>query len=158
VRSLARLQFVMNIDEQLFASFAPRRLKRALAKSAELVVTSLPTFHGLDPAPVLKLIAALTMVGCLVGTIVMPESGARSNRFAVQGCRRRHASRRSTPGAFHVKPRDRAGSPGARSLCSSLIHPGRYGFTWNPLRRGLGPDTERRSRALERKDTAGVLR
>ena len=74
VRSLARLQFVMNIDEQLFASFAPRNLKRALAKSAELVVASLPTFHGLDLAPVLKLIAALTMVGCLVGTIVMPQN------------------------------------------------------------------------------------
>ena len=64
----------MNIDEQLFASFAPRRLKGALAKSAELVAASLPTFHGLDLAPVLKLIAALTMVGCLVGTIVMPQN------------------------------------------------------------------------------------
>ncbi len=48
----------MNIDEQLFASFAPRNLKRALAKSAELVAASLPTFHGLDLAPVLKLIGA----------------------------------------------------------------------------------------------------
>ncbi len=63
----------MNIDEQLFASFAPRRLKDVLAKSAELERASLPTIHGLDLAPVLKLIAALTMVGCLVGMIVMPQ-------------------------------------------------------------------------------------
>ena len=68
------MQFVMNIDEQLFASFAPRNLKRALAKSAELMVASLPTFHGLDLAPVLKLIAALTMVGCLVGTVIVPQN------------------------------------------------------------------------------------
>jgi hypothetical protein len=74
VRSLARLQFVMNIDEQLFASFAPSNLKRALAKSAELVVASLPTFHGLDLAPVLKLIGALTMVGCLVGMVIVPQN------------------------------------------------------------------------------------
>jgi hypothetical protein len=74
VRSLARLQFVMNIDEQLFASFAPSNLKRALAKSAELVAASLPTFHGLDLAPVLKLIAALTMVGCLVGMVIVPQN------------------------------------------------------------------------------------
>jgi hypothetical protein len=74
VWSLARLQFVMNIDEQPFASFAPRNLKRALAKSAELVVASLPTFHGLDLAPVLKLIGALTMVGCLVGVVIVPQN------------------------------------------------------------------------------------
>ncbi len=74
VRSLARLQFVMNIDEQLFASFAPRNLKRALAKSVELVAASLPTLHGLDLAPVLKLIAALTMVGCLVGMVIVPQN------------------------------------------------------------------------------------
>jgi hypothetical protein len=64
----------MNIDEQLFASFAPRNLKRALAKSAELVVASVPTFHGLDLAPVLKLIGALTMVGCLVGMVIVPQN------------------------------------------------------------------------------------
>ena len=74
VRSPARWQFVMNIDEQLFESFAPRNLKRALAKSAELVVASLPTFHGLDLAPVLKLIGALTMVGCLVGMVIVPQN------------------------------------------------------------------------------------
>ena len=74
MRSLAHLQFVMNIDEQLFASFAPRKLKRALAKSAELVAASLPTFHGLDLAPVLKLIGALTMVGCLVGMVIVPQN------------------------------------------------------------------------------------
>jgi hypothetical protein len=66
-------QFVLQIDEQLFATFAPKRLKDALAKSAQLLVASLPTFHGLDLAPVLKLLAALSMVGCLVGTIVMPQ-------------------------------------------------------------------------------------
>jgi hypothetical protein len=73
MRLLARLQFVMNIDEQLFASFAPRNLKRALAKSAELVAASVPTFHGLDLAPVLKLIGSLTMVGCLVGMVILPQ-------------------------------------------------------------------------------------
>jgi hypothetical protein len=74
VLSLARLQFVMNIDEQLFATFAPRSLKRALAKSAELIVASVPTFHGLDLAPVLKLIGALTMVGYLVGMVIVPQN------------------------------------------------------------------------------------
>ncbi len=67
-RSFGRWQFVLQIDEQLFASFAPRALKRALAKSAALVAASLPTFHGLDLAPVLKLIAVLTIVGCLLGS------------------------------------------------------------------------------------------
>ncbi len=67
-------QFVLDIDGQLFASFAPRNLKRALAKSAELVVASLPTFHGLNLAPLFKLIAVLTMVGCFVGMIVMPQN------------------------------------------------------------------------------------
>ncbi len=74
MRSFAHLQFVMNIDEQLFASFAPRNLKHALAKSARLVMASVPTFHGLDLAPALKLIAALTMVGCLVGVVIVPQN------------------------------------------------------------------------------------
>ena len=83
------LQFVLEIDEQFFASFAPRRLKRALAKSAELVVVSLPTFHGLDMAPVLKLIAALTMVGCLLGTFVMPQNALLdAAQMALCGTRR----------------------------------------------------------------------
>jgi hypothetical protein len=38
------------------------------------VVASLPTFHRLDLAPVLKLTAALTMVGCLLGTIIVPQN------------------------------------------------------------------------------------
>ncbi len=65
---------MLQIDEQLFESCAPRRLKHALAKSAELVVASLPTFHRLDLAPVLKLTAALTMVGCLLGTTIVPQN------------------------------------------------------------------------------------
>ena len=69
-----RWQLVLDTDEQLFASFAPRNLKRALAKSAELVRASVSSFHGLDVAPVLKLAAALTMVGCLLGTIVVPQN------------------------------------------------------------------------------------
>ncbi len=64
----------MDIDGVLFASFAPRRLKNVLDKSATIVVASLPTFHGLDVAPVLKLIAAMTMVGCLVGMVIVPQS------------------------------------------------------------------------------------
>lgn len=40
------LEFVLEIDIALFASFAPRRLKGALAKSAELVAASMPTFHA----------------------------------------------------------------------------------------------------------------
>ncbi len=89
-RSLARLQFVMNIDEQLFASFAPRNLKRALAKSAELVAASLSTFHGLDLAPVLKLIGALTMVGCLVGMVIVPQNALLDDaKVTLCGTRRR---------------------------------------------------------------------
>jgi hypothetical protein len=81
----------MNIDEQLFASFAPRNLKRALAKSAELVVASLPTFHGLDLAPVLKLIGALTMVGCLVGMVIVPQNSLLDDaKVTLCGTRRVH--------------------------------------------------------------------
>jgi hypothetical protein len=66
-----------------------RSLKRALAKSAELVVASLPTFHGLDLAPVLKLIAALTMVGCLLGTIIVPQNSLLNDvRSTLCGTRR----------------------------------------------------------------------
>ena len=86
----------MNIDEQLFESFAPRNLKRALAKSAELVVASLPTFHGLDLAPVLKLIGALTMVGCLVGIIIVPQNSLIDDAEATLcGTRRAHLVLRS---------------------------------------------------------------
>ena len=90
------LQFVLQIDEQLFASFAPRNLKRALAKSAKLVVASLPPFHGLDSAPVLKLIAALTMVGCLLGTFVLPQNALLdAAKVALCGTRRAHLVLRS---------------------------------------------------------------
>ncbi len=65
---------MLQIDEQLSATFAPSNLKRALAKSAELVVASLPTFHGLDLAPVLKLVATVTMAGCLLGTIIVQQN------------------------------------------------------------------------------------
>ena len=67
-------QFVLQVDEELFAAFAPRRLKGALAKSAKLMGASLPTFHGLDLAPVLKLIAVLTMIGCVLSMIVVPQN------------------------------------------------------------------------------------
>ena len=94
--SFARWQFVLQIDEQLFASFAPRNLKRALAKSAELVVASLPTFHGLDLAPVLKLIGALTMVGCLLGIIIVPQNSLIDDAEATLcGTRRAHLVLRS---------------------------------------------------------------
>jgi hypothetical protein len=93
---LARLQFVLEIDEQLFASFAPRNLKRALAASAELVRASLPTFHGLDLVPVLKLIAAVTMVGCLLGTFVMPQNSLLNEaKVTLCGTRRVHLLLRS---------------------------------------------------------------
>jgi hypothetical protein len=81
----------MNIDEQLFASFAPRRLKRALAKSAELVVASPPTLHGLDLTPVLKLIAALTMGACLVGMAIVPQNSLLDDaKLTLCGTRRVH--------------------------------------------------------------------
>jgi hypothetical protein len=93
---LARSQFVLEIDEQLFTSFAPKNLKRALAKSAELMVASLPTFHGLDLAPVFKLIAALTMVGCLVGTFVMPQNSLlEAAKLTLCGTRRENRLLRS---------------------------------------------------------------
>ena len=90
------LQFVLETDQVLFASFAPRKLKRALAKSAELVSASLPTFCGLDLAPVLKLIAALTMVGVLLGAIIMPQNSLLSDaESTLCGTRRVHLLLRS---------------------------------------------------------------
>ena len=87
---------MLEIDEQLFTSFAPKNLKRALAKSAELMVASLPTFHGLDLAPVFKLIAALTMVGCLVGTFVMPQNSLlEAAKLTLCGTRRENRLLRS---------------------------------------------------------------
>ncbi len=87
---------MLEIDEQLFTSFAPKNLKRALAKSAELMVATLPTFHGLDLAPVFKLIAALTMVGCLVGTFVMPQNSLlEAAKLTLCGTRRAHPLLRS---------------------------------------------------------------
>jgi hypothetical protein len=62
-------------------------------------VASLPTFHGLDLAPVLKLTAALTMVGCLLGTDIVPQNSLlddakatlcgtrRARRFLLFGAR-----------------------------------------------------------------------
>ncbi len=82
---------MLQIDEQLFESCAPRRLKHALAKSAELVVASLPTFHGLDLAPVLKITAALTMVGCLLGTVIAPQNSLLNDvRSTLCGTRLAH--------------------------------------------------------------------
>ena len=87
---------MLQIDEQLFATFAPKRLKDALAKSAQLLVASLPTFHGLDLAPVLKRLAALSMVGCLVGTIVMPQYLLLNDaKSTLCGARRAHQLLRS---------------------------------------------------------------
>ncbi len=105
------LQFVLQIDEQLFVSFAPRNLKRALAKSAELVVPSLPTLHGLDLAPVFKLIAALTMVGCLLGTVIVPQNALLNEaKVTLCGTRRAHLLLRSgRPAAPHRFRRVQAG-------------------------------------------------
>jgi hypothetical protein len=105
------LQFVLEIDEQLFASFAPRNLKRALAKSAELVLPSLPTLHGLDLAPVFKLIAALTMVGCLLGTVIVPQNALLTDaESTLCGTRRAHLLLRSgRPAAVHRFRRAQAG-------------------------------------------------
>ncbi len=87
---------MLEIDEQLFASFAPRNLKRALAKSAELVRAPVPIIHGLDLAPVLKLVAALIMVGCLLGTIVVPQNSLLTDaQSALCGTRRAHLLLRS---------------------------------------------------------------
>ena len=118
VRSFARWQFVMNIDEQLFASFAPRNLKFALAKSAELVVASLPTFRGMDLAPVLKLLAALTMVGCLLGTFVMPQNSLLNEaKVTLCGTRRAHLLLRSgRPAAPHRFRRAQAGRSTGRGV------------------------------------------
>ena len=108
---------MLQIDEQLFASFAPRRLKRALSKSAELVVTSLPTFYGLDFSPVLKVIAAVTMVGCLIGTVLFPQNSLLDDaKSTLCGTRRGPSSvrgdRRSVPFPYRFGVRRRAGQLG----------------------------------------------
>jgi hypothetical protein len=113
-------QFVLEIDEQLFASFAPRSLKLALAKSAELVVASLPTFHGLDLAPMLKLIATLTMVGCLLDTIIMPQNSLLGDAESTL-CGTRHAHLQLRSGrAPHRFRRAQAGRSAGRGVRPSL--------------------------------------
>jgi hypothetical protein len=112
---------VLNIDEQLFASFAPRNLKRALAKSAELVRAPLPTIHGLDLAPVLKLTAALAMVGWLAGTIVMPQNSLLDDaESTLCGTRLAHLLLRSgRPAASHRFWRAQAGRSAGRGQKTS---------------------------------------
>ena len=94
-------QFVLQIDDQLFETFAPRRLKDALDKSAKLAVPSLPTFRGLDLAPVLKFIAALALVGSLVVVIIVPQHSllddAKSVLCGTRDLRLRRVDRRSRP-------------------------------------------------------------
>ena len=83
-------QFVLETDETLFAAFAPKRLKAALAKSAELAVPSLPTFRGLDLAPVFKLTSALTLVALVIGLVIRPQNQLLDDAGAVMcGTRRR---------------------------------------------------------------------
>ncbi len=110
------LEFVLQINEQLFVSFAPRNLKRALAKSAELVVPSLPTLHGLDLAPVFKLIAALMMVGCLLGKVIVPQNALLNEaKVTLCGtCARTCCSFRGVPAAAHRFRRAQAGRSAGR--------------------------------------------
>jgi hypothetical protein len=68
-------QFVLQIDEQLFEAFAPRRLKNALAKTAALEAPPLlPAFKGLDIAPAVKLSAALGMVAIMSAIDIAPQA------------------------------------------------------------------------------------
>ena len=77
----------------LFKAFAPNRLKAALAKSAKLAVPSLPTFHGLDFAPVFRLTSALTLVGLVIGLVLGPQNQLLDDAGAVMcGTRRRSAA------------------------------------------------------------------
>jgi hypothetical protein len=76
-------QFVLETDVALFKAFAPKRLKAALAKSAKLAVPSLPTFHGLDFAPVVELSSALTLVGLVIGLVIWPHIQALDDAGAV---------------------------------------------------------------------------
>ena len=116
-----RWQFVLDIDEQLFASFAPRNLKRALAKSAELVRASVSSFHGLDLAPVLKLAAALTMVGCLLGTIVVPQNALLTDAESTLcgACRAHLLLRSARPAAPQRIRRAQAGRSAGRGQKTS---------------------------------------
>ncbi len=115
------MQFVLEMDEQLFASFAPRNLKRALAKSAELVRAPVPTIRGLDLAPVFKLVAALIMVGCLVGTIVVPQNSLLTDaEVTLCGTRRAHLRLRSgRPAAVQRIRRAQAGRSAGRGRQTS---------------------------------------
>ncbi len=141
-------QFVLGIDEQLFTSFAPRNLKRALAKSAELVVASLPTFHGLDLAPVLELIAALTMVGCLIGAIIVPQNSLLDD------------AKLTLCGTHRARLWLRSGRAPPRTVFGVSRRVGQLGVGGRQVRLPVVGRPERRGRRLDRRTghrfTAGV--
>ncbi len=73
VRSSARCQFILEVDELVFEAFAPQRLKDAMDEAAVLELPPLrPTLMGLELAPLLKLSAAAVMLGYL-----LPRPSAR---------------------------------------------------------------------------------
>jgi hypothetical protein len=56
-------------------------------------VPSLPTFHGLDFAPVFRLTSALTLVGLVIGLVLGPQNQLLDDAGAVMcGTRRRSAT------------------------------------------------------------------
>ena len=67
-------QFVLDVDELIFRVFCPRELKRVLddVNAHKLRVAAMPTYKGLDAGPVLKLLAATTMIALMAGTSILP--------------------------------------------------------------------------------------
>ena len=67
-------QFVLDVDELIFRVFCPRKLKLVLddVNAHKLRVAAMPTYKGLDTGPLVKLLAATTMIALMAGTSILP--------------------------------------------------------------------------------------
>ena len=71
--ALQALEFVLNIDEQLYENLAPKKLRHMIENSAELHHPRVKAWKGLDPGTVLRFVATCTIVLSILGIYLLPQ-------------------------------------------------------------------------------------
>merc|ERR1712176_566288 len=66
------LQFIMGLDEDIYATFAPRRLKKTMSRTQVLKIRRARQFDGLDKAGILKFATAVVLLIIVYLTVISP--------------------------------------------------------------------------------------